>query len=125
MTIFSDPAIMRRSATRERSSMGMYRSNDGSRNVRTPVRAHGPIVLPRKDRSFRVMNRAYDLVVAAVALLLLAPLFIVVGFLIRTTSPGPAFFRQDRHGLMVSCSASTSSAQCGRIFATAVELLRP
>ncbi len=46
-----------------------------------------------------LMKRAFDLVVAGVALTLLAPLMIVIATIIRLESPGPALFRQDRIGL--------------------------
>lgn len=39
-----------------------------------------------------------DVVVAAIALALLSPLFLVVAVLIRLDSRGPAFFRQERLG---------------------------
>ena len=43
-------------------------------------------------------KRAFDLIVAAAALLLLAPLLIAIGLWIRLDSPGPALFRQPRVG---------------------------
>ena len=43
-------------------------------------------------------KRALDLVLAAVALVVLAPLFAVVAVLIRLESPGPVLFRQQRYG---------------------------
>ena len=43
-------------------------------------------------------KRLFDLVVASLALLLLAPLLVAVAILIRATSPGPALFRQTRLG---------------------------
>jgi len=44
-------------------------------------------------------KRAFDVVVSAGALLLLAPAFAVIAVLIRRGSPGPVFFRQPRVGL--------------------------
>jgi exopolysaccharide biosynthesis polyprenyl glycosylphosphotransferase len=44
-------------------------------------------------------KRAIDIVVAAAALAVLAPLMACVWALIRLTSPGPAIFRQERCGL--------------------------
>lgn len=44
------------------------------------------------------MKRVLDIVVAAFGLLLLAPLFLVVGLLIRREDGGPVFFRQTRMG---------------------------
>jgi exopolysaccharide biosynthesis polyprenyl glycosylphosphotransferase len=45
------------------------------------------------------LKRATDVVLAAAALVLLAPLMAVVALLIRLTSPGPVIFRQTRCGL--------------------------
>jgi lipopolysaccharide/colanic/teichoic acid biosynthesis glycosyltransferase len=44
------------------------------------------------------MKRLFDLVAAALGLLLLAPLFLVLALLIKLDSPGPVFFRQVRVG---------------------------
>jgi exopolysaccharide biosynthesis polyprenyl glycosylphosphotransferase len=46
----------------------------------------------------RKTKRSIDAVFAAVALLLLAPLFILIAWRIRSDSPGPVFFRQERLG---------------------------
>ena len=43
-------------------------------------------------------KRLFDLVVAAAALLLLAPLLLAIALWIRLDSPGPALFRQERVG---------------------------
>jgi lipopolysaccharide/colanic/teichoic acid biosynthesis glycosyltransferase len=45
------------------------------------------------------VKRAFDVTVAGVVLLLLWPVMVVIAVLIRATSPGPAFFRQERVGL--------------------------
>ena len=45
-----------------------------------------------------VLKRWFDIAVAAVGLLLLSPLLVVVALLVRFTSPGPVFFRQERMG---------------------------
>jgi len=45
-----------------------------------------------------VIKRAFDFTLALVGLLLLAPVFIIVGILIKLDSPGPVFFRQRRRG---------------------------
>jgi len=60
-----------------------------------------PLIVPRRNvQRWTVASgkRAIDLVVAAAALLLLSPLFLVIPFLIRRESEGPAFFRQRRVG---------------------------
>ncbi len=46
-----------------------------------------------------VFKRAFDLVFSTLALLLTAPLMLVIALLIRLTSPGPIFYRQERMGL--------------------------
>ena len=46
----------------------------------------------------RVAKRAFDLAASTVALLLLSPLLLAVALLVRVSSPGPAFFRQERLG---------------------------
>lgn len=43
-------------------------------------------------------KRAFDLLLAAAGLLLLAPLLLAVGLAVRLDSPGPALFRQERVG---------------------------
>jgi Undecaprenyl-phosphate glucose phosphotransferase len=45
-----------------------------------------------------IEKRAFDLVFASLALLLLTPLLIAVAVLIKLDSPGPVFFRQRRFG---------------------------
>jgi putative colanic acid biosysnthesis UDP-glucose lipid carrier transferase len=45
-----------------------------------------------------LMMRGLDLLIAFPLLLLLSPVLIGIGLLIRLTSPGPAFYRQDRTG---------------------------
>src|SRR5437870_2308809 len=43
-------------------------------------------------------RRLLDIALAAIALLLLAPVLLLVGVLIKLDSPGPVFFRQERLG---------------------------
>ena len=47
----------------------------------------------------RDLKRILDVAAAAGLLLLLAPLFAVLSWIVRRSSPGPAFFRQQRVGL--------------------------
>ena len=42
--------------------------------------------------------RAFDVLAASIGLVILAPAFALIAFVIRSTSPGPAFFRQVRIG---------------------------
>jgi len=43
-------------------------------------------------------KRLFDVLVAGIALVILSPLLLVIAVAIRTTSPGPAIFRQERAG---------------------------
>lgn len=52
-----------------------------------------------QDAVSLLVKRALDVVVSAWCLLLLSPVMIVCAILVRLTSAGPAFFRQDRVGL--------------------------
>ncbi|WP_415630916.1 sugar transferase [Propionibacterium sp.] len=55
--------------------------------------------LPR-FRGWRLwLKRGFDIVVSAIALVLLSPVFLVVAGLIKRDDGGPVFFRQDRIGL--------------------------
>jgi exopolysaccharide biosynthesis polyprenyl glycosylphosphotransferase len=49
-------------------------------------------------RSSKALKRTFDLVVSAVALVLLAPVFAIFALAIKLTSPGPVIFRQTRVG---------------------------
>jgi Undecaprenyl-phosphate glucose phosphotransferase len=46
-----------------------------------------------------VIKRAMDMALALVGLLLLSPLMLLIAVLIKLTSPGPIFYRQERCGL--------------------------
>ena len=52
----------------------------------------------RLSRSSRLLKRAMDVALAAVALVVLFPLLVLIGVLVRLDSPGPALFRQPRMG---------------------------
>lgn len=45
-----------------------------------------------------LFKRSFDIAAAGFGLLLLSPLLLTIAILIRTTSPGPALFRQERRG---------------------------
>lgn len=47
----------------------------------------------------RVLKRGFDLVLGGAALLLAAPLMALIALVIKLTSPGPIFYRQERMGL--------------------------
>lgn len=46
----------------------------------------------------RIVKRVFDVVASIIALLLCIPLFIVLAILVKTSSPGPVFFLQERIG---------------------------
>ena len=46
-----------------------------------------------------VIKRVMDIAIASLALVVLAPLLLLVAALVKLTSPGPVFFRQRRYGL--------------------------
>lgn len=52
----------------------------------------------RKSRVQRVTKRALDIVAASIGLVLSAPIALAVMGLIKLTSPGPVFYRQERVG---------------------------
>jgi Undecaprenyl-phosphate glucose phosphotransferase len=54
---------------------------------------------PSESVVYFVAKRTFDIVFAGLALLILSPVMGVVALAVRLTSPGPAFFRQERVGL--------------------------
>jgi Undecaprenyl-phosphate glucose phosphotransferase len=46
-----------------------------------------------------ILKRIIDVTISATALVLLAPLFVVIAILVKRTSPGPVFYKQERMGL--------------------------
>jgi len=56
-------------------------------------------VTPSESAAYLVLKRAFDLLFAAIAIVLTAPLMVLIAILIRLASPGPVFFGQDRVGL--------------------------
>ncbi len=58
------------------------------------------ITLPRLrlSRSARFVKRSFDVVVALIATIVLAPTFVLIAILIKLDSHGPVFFRQRRMG---------------------------
>lgn len=68
-------------------AIGMYGNND------TLILSRGPLSLVN-----RAQKRAFDLGVSMVALVIFAPIMLLVAALIKLESPGPVFFRQVRVG---------------------------
>lgn len=61
------------------------------------ARAPGAVRSPR-GRGYRVAKRALDVAVVIAISPVVAPVAILIGLIIRATSPGPAVFRQQRVG---------------------------
>lgn len=58
----------------------------------------GPKALPLDDPMNRLLKRGFDLIISICILLFLSPLFLLIGILIKMTSPGPVFYQQERVG---------------------------
>lgn len=54
---------------------------------------------PRYQGATRASKRAFDIIVASALTLVLSPLLLVLALLVRSGSPGPILFRQERVGL--------------------------
>ncbi|QDG62550.1 sugar transferase [Pseudarthrobacter sp. NIBRBAC000502771] len=54
---------------------------------------------PKLTGGKRVAKRAFDLVLSGLLVLLLSPVFVIVSILVRLSSPGPLFYKQERIGL--------------------------
>jgi hypothetical protein len=70
----------------------------GARAERADRAEVAPADAAPADRS-ELLNRAVNVLIAGVALLLLAPVCVVVALLVKLTSPGPVFYTQTRVGL--------------------------
>ena len=55
--------------------------------------------IPLDDALNRVLKRGVDIAVSLAGLVLLSPLMLAVAALVKLTSPGPVFYRQERVGL--------------------------
>lgn len=58
----------------------------------------GDVVLSTKNR--HLLKRLFDISIALIALAVAGPLMLMTALLIKLTSPGPVFFKQQRVGLM-------------------------
>ncbi|TQL42001.1 Undecaprenyl-phosphate galactose phosphotransferase WbaP/exopolysaccharide biosynthesis polyprenyl glycosylphosphotransferase [Homoserinimonas aerilata] len=56
------------------------------------------VEIPQFEGGKHVLKRAFDIVAAGAALLLLSPVFAALALIVRLDSPGPALFRQERVG---------------------------
>jgi exopolysaccharide biosynthesis polyprenyl glycosylphosphotransferase len=56
------------------------------------------VELPQFEGGKHVLKRAFDMIVAGLALIFFAPLMLTIAFLVRHDSPGGALFKQERVG---------------------------
>ena len=73
---------------------------DGNGHTRAvdPAIYHDIFDVEKKKRLPLLVKRVMDVLGAAIALILLSPVFVVLAILIKLTSKGPIFFRQQRVG---------------------------
>ena len=73
-------------------------------------------VLTLWQRPFRDINglvkRGEDLLIAGAATVVLSPIMLITGLLVKFSSPGPIFFVQPRIGFNNEISRCSSSARC-------------
>ncbi|MBX0299464.1 sugar transferase [Cryobacterium sp. 1639] len=56
------------------------------------------VEIPQYDGAKHVLKRALDIALGGAALLLISPVLLVIGVLVKLDSPGPVLFRQERVG---------------------------
>lgn len=74
-----------------------YASTSPYRN-RNTYRSRRSIHAARSEPASAFSKRVFDAMVASLALLFFAPLFVAIAIAIKTTSRGPIFFQQHRYG---------------------------
>lgn len=74
------------------------RKDDTGRRGVDPVVYPDLFDLDHKKKTFLVIKRMMDVLGSACALILLSPVFLVLAVLIKLSSQGPVFFRQERLG---------------------------
>lgn len=72
--------------------------SNGHTNSLDPAIYHDIFDVEKKKRLPLLVKRVMDVLGAAIALVLLSPVFVVLAILIKLTSKGPIFFRQQRVG---------------------------
>jgi lipopolysaccharide/colanic/teichoic acid biosynthesis glycosyltransferase len=71
---------------------------DGDYSLLDPVLYPDLVDLDRSKRASLLLKRAIDILGSSAALIVLSPLFAILAVLIKCTSKGPIFFRQQRLG---------------------------
>jgi lipopolysaccharide/colanic/teichoic acid biosynthesis glycosyltransferase len=96
---FVDASTARRASANRRAKHEPGVSwTDGISGPSADAAAWGSPDVDVAERS-EVANRVLNVLIAGIALLLLAPLCVIVAALIKLTSPGPVFYTQTRIGL--------------------------
>ena len=93
-------APVHKSAANSNRAIIFLEQRKAARNARragVPFVASSPQA--RRDLAYLFAKRVFDFSVAAMALVLLAPAFLLIAIAIKRSSPGPVFFCQDRYGL--------------------------
>ena len=76
------------------SDLGPYEASSGWARARKETHHHA--LSPCNTFRYRVVKRAADLVLTAIAMPILLPLLFVLAVLVKLTSPGPVFFSHRR-----------------------------
>jgi exopolysaccharide biosynthesis polyprenyl glycosylphosphotransferase len=85
-------------AIRVDSQVFNLRSQDAS-SMQIDQNSEMPAVVSSAQSGPALIKRMIDCVLSLVALIVLAPLFLAIGLVVKFTSDGPTFFRQTRVGL--------------------------
>ncbi|WP_339733415.1 sugar transferase [uncultured Gimesia sp.] len=86
-------------STRLEQSQSSAQSKQGGPHFNTRLLAEPQSATGLRSRPGYVLKRPIDLVVSGLGLIVLTPLFLGIALLIKLTSTGPVFFRQQRIGL--------------------------
>ena len=65
--------------------------------MKKKIKRQGKMILKQKRKDL-ILKRIIDLVISGIGLILLFPIFVVIGALIKMDSKGPVFFVQERAG---------------------------
>jgi lipopolysaccharide/colanic/teichoic acid biosynthesis glycosyltransferase len=78
----------------------MIVQQDDTTNLRSRSNLPAAAALQVQQRRFQsIIKRSFDVLLAAIGLVVLSPLLLLAALLVKCSSPGPIFFRQERMGL--------------------------
>jgi lipopolysaccharide/colanic/teichoic acid biosynthesis glycosyltransferase len=86
-------------APRLAKSIGLIRGPKGVIPLSAPPFGSHPVTIRVLPAGYRIAKRSLDVLVAAVALLILFPILLLITLCIRLTSRGPALYRSHRVGM--------------------------